>query len=320
MWRRMPLLGKVFVGLAVLDIVVHATRFAGLSLNIEPVVPMSLVTAFLPRSLLILLPAVILARRPDAARATPLILRGAVIVALVELVVEPLNTLVIGPGGQDSFAAWGLMSIAASITTAIGFVAIAIGLAALNRSMPGPAVTGLANLVAGTIGLGAITSLLVLVVTPQVDLGLEGVNAILVLASAFYLVPSVALAVLARAIVRGTNDARRPAAATFTATAAMVISAVGWFLVLLVNVIVVAQVAFLLSTATLAGSVSLGWAGDGMVMSALVIAFGLGLADGAFSIPAGEPALPPASDEAPVEAVAWPVRQPDLASPADPAR
>jgi hypothetical protein len=93
LWSGLPALGRSFVALVALDIVVRALGLLGTSLYIELTAPLTWITAFLPHDALILLPAVILARRPSAAIDAPLVLRGAVTVALIEALKDPVRGL-----------------------------------------------------------------------------------------------------------------------------------------------------------------------------------------------------------------------------------
>ena len=64
LWARLPLLSRVFVALAAVDVVVRGLGLFGTSLFLEIDHRLTWLTAFLPHDALILLPAVIVARRP----------------------------------------------------------------------------------------------------------------------------------------------------------------------------------------------------------------------------------------------------------------
>ena len=113
-WRGLPALGQAFVVLAAIEVVARALGLFGTRLFVDLADPLSVITAFVPHDALILLPAVIAWRRRDAVEATPLVIRGAILVALVELLDAPLRgrlliSLVNGPVAMTSLVvAFGL--------------------------------------------------------------------------------------------------------------------------------------------------------------------------------------------------------------------
>lgn len=318
LWARLPLLGRVFVALALVDIVTRAFGIFGERLPIDAGVPFTVVTAFLPHDALILLPAVILARRPDAASATPVILRGAIVVALVELLRGPLTALPFGAERGDPFASWALLASLATLLFAAGWVALAVGLSRLTPPDARPSIAGFSNLAAGTLVAGAGAWLLELFIGAiPVDLGEPSWDSMFLLVSAVAPVQLVAWAVVARVAVRGIGDVRRPAAATVLAATAMTLAAIAAALVVVETVVLAAQYLGLLGTAMVAGTLSLGWFGGGFVPTALVVAFGLGLADTSVRIPmfGAAPAAPSGPD---VEPVRWPAPGGDVPAFRDP--
>ena len=294
--RGLPTLAKAFVGLAVLDTVARAMGFLGQSLDIELGIPLTLFTAFLPHTALILLPAIIVARRPDAARSVPLVLRGAIAIALIELLIAPISIAAESVGGLP---AWATASIAGHAGMSAAWVAIALGLAALRAGRPSAAAAGYANLVAGTIALGAITSVGVLVLLQGYDYGDPAWNALAKVAGAATAISTFALAFLARVVIRGVGDPERPGPATTTAAVAASLWGLNWLLILGVNVAAIMQTAFAWPTGAVAGMLTLGWVGNGLATGALVLAFALGLADRA-----RDPGATPAS--VPDDGPAWP--------------
>lgn len=148
-WRRLPTLGRVFVALAITDAVARILQFVEPSVDLDLSAPLGVIAGFLPRTLWILLPAIIVARRPDAARTVPWILRGALVLGLTTLVAAPLHDLVIGytfamepevPSIAISFAT-NLLIIGAWLMLAKGFLEL--------RSRPAaPVAAVLANLIA----------------------------------------------------------------------------------------------------------------------------------------------------------------------------
>jgi hypothetical protein len=263
------------------------------------------VTAFLPRDALILLPAVLLARRADAAEATPLVMRGAIVVALVDLLRGPLAAVPFGAGGGDSLASWIILTALATVLAGAGWVTMSFGLAALNPPASRPSIDGFGNLAAGALLAGAAAWLLELVMGTQVVLGDPGWNTMLLLASAVAPVQLVAWAVVARVAVRGLGDGRRPAIATTVAAAAMVLAAISAALIVAEALAMAAQYLGVLRTSVIAGMLGIGWLGSGLVPTLLVVAFGLGLADTSVRIPVVG-AAHRAPVEPDVEPLSWP--------------
>src|SRR5262245_6464097 len=72
-WAGLPQLSRSFVALAAIDVVVRALGLFDTRLGFAVDNPLSWFSAFLPHDALILLPAILLARRPDALESTPLI-------------------------------------------------------------------------------------------------------------------------------------------------------------------------------------------------------------------------------------------------------
>src|SRR6185437_16134094 len=95
-WAGLPQLSRVFVVLTVVDVLVRALGLLGTGLNFSLGYPLSWFGAFFPHDAMILLPALILARWPDALETIPMVVRGAVLIALVTLLNGPLRGLVSG--------------------------------------------------------------------------------------------------------------------------------------------------------------------------------------------------------------------------------
>jgi hypothetical protein len=134
-----------------------------------------------------------------------------------------------------------------------------------------------------------------------VDVGEADSNALNFVASAMATLPALVWAVLARAVIRGAGDVRRPLVATYLATGAIILVGVGAAAMALLGIVVIVQVAFALSTGLLGWSVGFAWLGGGFAISLLLVAFGLGLAD--TSARGSEAELRPTpADEGP----AWP--------------
>jgi hypothetical protein len=302
-WSRLPRLGRAFVVLAAVDVALRVLGVGGLTLYLDLANPAAFFIFAIPHYALILLPTVLLLRRPDAAEATPLILRGAVALALVELVSEPLFTVLVLGAGPD-LTSWALLQIAAVFARAGGYVAIALGMLALQAFAPGPAIRGLANLVAGVMIATAVTVVLLGVVFPPTDFGYPGMGGLTLLVGIAHELATVGLAVLGWAILRGTVDARRPVEATYIASGAILIAAANSFLTLGANLATMGQI-MLGGPAAIVAPMGLGFLGTGAVLVLLVVAFGLGLADTSVRIPrhgAGRPLEP----EPAREPVYWP--------------
>jgi hypothetical protein len=302
-WGRLPALGRVFVALALVDVVIRAFNVGGLSLFFDPSSPATFLFFALPHLALVLLPAVLLARRPDALVATPLIVWGAVALALVELLSEPLFTVLV-PGTDADLTGWALLQVVAVFARAGGYVGIAMGLVALATFEPRPALRGLANVVAGVFVGAAVTVVLLSVVLPPTDFGVPGMGGLTLLVGAVGELATIGFAGLAWAILRGTADARRPVEARYLAFGAIILAATNAFLTLGVNVAGLVQV-LLGAPLTAATTFGLGFLGTGLVLTLLVVAFGLGLADTSVRIPRRGAYSPIAPGPAP-EPVNWP--------------
>ncbi len=323
-WARLPVLGRAFVVLAIVDVAARAMGLFGMSLSIDLAFPISLVTAFVPGTLLILLPAFLLLRRPDAARATPLVLRGAIVLALVALLTDPLSNLVFGlPDGNGFVAGYGI-GIGRTILSAVGWLAIAVGLGAVTTGKPGPAIAGLSNLVFATLLAAALISLALTLVLAPPDLGDPTWNAVALTAQALFVVELGVLAYLARVIVRGTEDRRRPAVARALASSATVIGAAVTAVGALVAAMAFVQVVFALSGGLVGADVPWTWVAGWPVTAAIIVALALGLADNSVRLPGTQGAFAPVRDPGP-DPVHWPAPGGEVPTfhpvqpPADPA-
>ena len=279
-WHRLPILGRAFVVLAALDVVVRAIGLFGTRLFFGLDNPLSVITAFVPHDALILLPAVLVWRRRDAVEATPLVMRGAILIALVELLNAPLRGLTSG-NQLEPFLGPTIISIAATFLLAAAWVTLAIGLRELNPAKPEQSTAGLANLVGGAIAVAAIVSLAGVLLLPGADIGDPRWNALLQLDSAMFVLQIAALAYFSRIAILGKDDVRRPSIARTTATAAVALLAVGWFLTTVIDLLALTQSAFAQSIGLGAGPIWLAielMTGP-VATTALVVGFGLGLAD-----------------------------------------
>jgi hypothetical protein len=276
----LPMVARVFVALAGVDVVVRALGLFGTGLFLSLDQPLSWFTAFFPHDALILLPALVVARRPDAVEATPMVMRGAIAIALVELLGTPARAIVSG-SSIEPFAAPTVVSIVAILFQAGGWYWLALGVRGLNPVRPAESSAGLANLVGGALALSALINLLTTLFGPGPDVGDPTWTALLQLNSAMFVVQSFAFAYLARTVVLGTGDPNRPAAATNLATAALVLLAIG---------AIVGLLGPLLFPVTGQNEiwVVIGWLTGPAATTAFVASFGLGLADPSGTI---EPAV-----------------------------
>jgi hypothetical protein len=299
-WRALPVLGRAFVGLAVIDVI---GRIVGLA---DPIL---ILANLFPRELVILLPVLVLTRRADAAQATPLVLRGAVLLALVEFLGPLLINNELWSLGPENIVVWTLLSLIAALAKAWAWVMIGMGLLRLSAPSPSPNVAGFANLVAGALGGVALLSLLLMLARPPVELWDPGSDSLYVLTSTFFLLDAMALAYLARIVIRGFGDSRRPAQPTRLAATAFGVLGVVALLDVTLALATLFRTTFGLGfipafggadSGPVLGYVSFvgGWFFSGLMMSAFLVSFGLGLADTSASDATPEP--PP--DDGP----AWP--------------
>jgi hypothetical protein len=263
LWADAPWLSRVFVALAAVDVVVRALGIFGTSLFLEPSLPETFITAFLPHTALILLPAVIVARRPSATAALPVVVQGAIVVALVELLKDPVGNLASGVA-VDQVVAPVLVGMAGAIAAAVGWIKIAQGMRAFTPEPPDP-VAALAGFVAGGLAIGAFVSAMGSILLGNIDGVDPWWDALLRLNNAVVALTGLGLAYLAWVIVRGTVDPGRPALATRLATISLAGLAIGAILLWFGGQGPIWTGAFLI---THTGA----WTG-------LVVAFGLGLAD-----------------------------------------
>jgi hypothetical protein len=285
-WAGLPIIGRSFVALALLDVVGRAVGVLHPPISFDA--SLLLGVQLLPRELIILLPALILTRQSDAARATPLILRGAILIGLVELLGPQVTNYVSATAG-DTMLGWTVLSLVIAVLKAAAWVAIAIGLAALATAEPRPFYAGLANLVAGAMIVFALLRLLLVLTGPANDLGDPGWNQLQLIASSFFVLESFAWAYLAWVVLRGTEDSKRPHAAITLAVSAFAVAGTLAILDLVLGLGALTRTTFGLTAIPMFGPIeiaavgyatySLGWVGFVLPTSALLVSFALGLAD-----------------------------------------
>lgn len=285
--RDLPRLAQVFIGLAILDAI---ARTIGV---IEPRASLSgdlvgTFASYVPRAALIVLPAVVLARRPSAPVDTPWVLRGAVFIALVTLLATPTLAWAIDtlgglfPSGPEE-GPIRLFSFAWALAWALAWVAVARGLQSLNPRPPVPFAAGLANLIALSVVGTTVLDLLASTIAWS-SRGGEIDASVVVTTSIANILGQIAVAYLLRTAVRGLDDPNRPRRATIVASWAAVL----WAFALLTGSIfgLVAAVDIDVAMAVPQWfSVSIALIAD-LATLLFVIAFGLGLADPSRPMPA----------------------------------
>ncbi|HEY2917027.1 MAG TPA: hypothetical protein VGI98_07425 [Candidatus Limnocylindrales bacterium] len=276
-WRETPLLVRVFVGLALLDIVSRGLGF--LQPRTDPGLDLfGIYAMFVPHDLWILLPAVLLIRRPDAARATPLVWWGAVIVAAVTAVERPLESLFTGSFGATPMSTE--IGILASIAFLVAWLLMARGLAALNPTAPTPQVAGFANLVVGIGAVGLVVQL-ARSLADGIVTGDPALDGLLVLGNIVAVARLATWLYLLWIVIRGVGDTRRPMIATLAA-------AIGAAITGLFDAVTTMTTTAMLALQT-PGQIATGALGDvtfalallsvGIGQALIVVAFGLGLAE-----------------------------------------
>jgi hypothetical protein len=303
LWRSLPLGGKALVAAVVVDEVLRLFRVAGLA-GIDIAVPATFAWE-LTHVAVVLLPLVLLLAQPGAAVTTPLLMRGAVVVAVAELVGVPVATLSFGIGPDAAAFTAVQLGLAAAWTA--GYLSIGVGLARLGApgrdgvTAPRPTIAGFANVVAACIAGPVVVGLIAQVLLRAAD---DSFQQSLPLGVAFG-VSTFAYAFLARAVVRGTEDLRRPRLARSIATAGVVLAAVNAVVIVGLDLVILYQQLVRPDLEPFHGVLGLGWFGEGFARLALVVAFGLGLADtsGRMRRLDGEPLEPPAPGSEPLQ---WP--------------
>lgn len=222
-FRRLPLIARTFIVLTVLDAV---ARTLGL---IEPSVggdEIALFASFSPRDAWILLPAIVLIRRPTAPADTPWVYRGALVVAIVTLLARPTAVMLGNLLPADDIQAHVALVVVESVLTGVAFLIIGFGLERLNPRPPQPAVAGLANLAAfGVLGaflVGFVASLLT-------DLRLDIIFSPPWWSYAGGIFHGACVAYFVRAAGRSLGDPTRSETATRTATSGALLWALGLF-------------------------------------------------------------------------------------------
>jgi hypothetical protein len=216
LWRRAPNLARMFIGLAVLDLIVRAVGVIGPPLVLNPGQPLALVADVVPRTLWILLPAIVLIRRPDAWWSTPKLLLGSVTLALTMLVVAPLPGLLVSSAiaaDVDFVPVSLVLSALFTVLSIAAWLFIGSGFSALRQRPATPSGRVLSSLiVASAIISAALGAIAIASSTTGRDDDLAGISA------ALNLLTVIAGLFVARAywiVARGVADPLRPARATW---------------------------------------------------------------------------------------------------------
>jgi hypothetical protein len=199
---------------------------------------------------------------------------------------------------------WGMLPFAKSLA----WVTIGLGLLRLSSAAPSPNVAGFANLVAGALGGLALLQLFISVTGPGVDLWDQGSDDLYRLASSFFVLEAFALAFLGRIVVRGFGDPRRPAQATRLAATAFCVLGVVALVDVTLGLATLVRTTFGLGFIPAVGGIDSGtafgyvafiggWFFSGLMTSAFLVSFGLGLADTSDRT---------AEEEAPADGPSWP--------------
>ena len=263
------MVARLFIGLTALDAL---ARTIGI---IEPGVGGDLVglfASYVPRDALILLPALVLARRPTAATDAPWLTRGSIVLALVTLLTRPTLSIIgnlLPVESIDPHVALGVVEIG---LRGAAYAGLGIGLMTLNPKSPRPVSAGLGNL----IGIGVLVAFVgflvgSLIVNTRVDaLGTE--VPLWSYVSPFF--AGLGLAYLLRAVARGLDDPSRPERATRIGASGALI----WMLALLAEALfgaiwIVAHVSLPDDVGVALGLL------EAIGPLLIVIAFGVGLGD-----------------------------------------
>ena len=274
--QGMPRIAQVFIALTIVDVIGRWLGVLEPVLNLSTDYPQYFVLSFLPHDALILLPAAVTLRRRDAESATPWVFRGALIIALVELLSHPTRAIVSGLVGTQSedIVLW-LVALGA-VLTATGWIVLGRGLSKLNPPDPSPTVAGLANLAALLVAATIVLSLIGMALAPVsffADSG-GGIPTINYLAG---WVGVLAWAYLLRSVLRGLDDPSRSLAITRVAAVGALLSATMTFFSALVGLIFSIDINIAIRVGTTPGTLA-SIAGDAIGITLIVLAVALGFA------------------------------------------
>jgi hypothetical protein len=220
--RRLPRTATLFIALAVGDIAIR-----GLLLWLESITSTDgyqptgspVVTA----DLLILLPALITVRRTSAAADTPLIHWGGVAIGLTAFLTGGIGRFLGLPA--EAFFVTPQTQLLEALAWTVGLILVARGLSKLNPSRPDAFAAGLANLVTGAIVVAAIARLLSFLISIEANIRVfshfDWTGSFMSIGAVT--MGQLAIAYLARKVIRGFEDPSRPETATRLGTIAAVL-------------------------------------------------------------------------------------------------
>ncbi|HJW22412.1 MAG TPA: hypothetical protein VJ506_08295 [Candidatus Limnocylindrales bacterium] len=208
-WREMPAVARLFVGLTALDVVGRSVGFLSPAIAWGFLTPLGFVTAFVPHDLWILLPALLIIRRPDAPAATLWIFGAALVVAIVEVARGPVQAILYVP----SLATIGvLVGAAAGLALAAGWALLGRGLSVLAPRNPSPTVAGIATIAVALLGILIALYLAEAITAPA--FGDAAYNQAVTLGKLAGTIEMVAWTYLMWVVIRGLGDPWRPVMAT----------------------------------------------------------------------------------------------------------
>jgi hypothetical protein len=274
--RRIPLLAWVFIGLTALDLLGRLIGVLSSDIYVSLDDPLSLLTWILPHDALILLPALVVIRRHDAATATPWVMGGAMVVALVELLRRPTESIFSGgiqTGSAESIVGFALVG---PVATAVGWIVLGRGLSILNPREPAAQIRGLANVGAALVIVAAAVNWFAFVVESS-NLESLDLNGSLVVLDSVAAVSSLGWAYLVRAVLLGRDDPNRSILITRLAALGVLISAIAGLTVAVLTAVASANIQVVVNLEIVLGVPIVDASALGVTM--VVGAFGLGLAD-----------------------------------------
>ncbi len=288
--RAWPRIAQLFVGLTTVDILARTIGVIPPPIYVSLANPITLLTGILPHDALILLPALVVLRRRDAGSATPWILRGAVVLALQELLWSPTASITADLGGPAGGGLLFWFAAVGAIVRGLGWVFLGLGLTRLNPADIRAPIAGSANvvmwLVAGTAFFMFLGSLMA---RPQIDFEPLRSGAVAI-TTAIATIALLGYAYFARAAVRGLEDPARPLPSTRLAAIGVVLTALLGFCMAFLGVFAVASFPF---AAQLLQAIALPFSLLGDVVGPVLVA-------GSFAIGFGDPLRPLAKDWAAV--------------------
>jgi hypothetical protein len=277
---RVPGLARLFLVLALVDVVARAVGVIGPPLFLDPAQPLYILAGIVPRALWIALPAIVLIRRPDAEESIPWIFRGSVAISLTTLIVDSLGSYL-----QRATAAPEAVSFIAPVLNSLlltaAWVMLGRGFEELRRPREAsPAARTISLFVAGAFVVSAVLSLVALAVSrTQFE---ESLDTLILLSNALTIAVGLATGYALWAIVRGFGDDLRPGRATRFGVAAAIVWAIAALLTALLGVLflLLAPLPTDFGTTTWSTvSVLLAWQTFVTAPLLLIAAIGIGLVD-----------------------------------------